>query len=95
MAELEEDGDVTMKIKGVSPLKQMLSWIFLGKRLLRDEKYSLFCSRCNTKMDKIQKKEIIIDICPRCGGMFLDNGEINKLVSISKKGEKKNGSKKK
>lgn len=74
-----------MKIKGVSPCRQKLEWIFLGKRSLLDEKYLLRCSRCSSKMQKVQRKNTIIDMCPRCGGIFLDYGEINKLVELSKK----------
>lgn len=72
-----------MKVKGVSPCRQKLAWIFLGQRLPLDEKYKLSCSRCKAKMEKVQKKNSIIDLCPRCGGMFLDHGEINKLVKLS------------
>ena len=79
----EEDGN--MRKKGVSPFQQKFAWIFLGKRLLKDEKYTLRCSRCNAKMQKVQKKNTIIDLCPHCGGIFLDHGEINKLVKLSKK----------
>ena len=83
-----------MRIDGVSPLRQKFAWIFLGKRLLRDERYQLSCSRCGAKMEKIQKENVIIDLCPRCGGLFLDKGEIDKLASFSNKKGKQNGSKK-
>lgn len=77
------------KVKGVNPLKQKLAWIFLGRRLPLDEKYSLSCARCGAKMQKVQKQNTIIDLCPRCGGMHLDRGEINKLVKLSNKKSKK------
>lgn len=82
----------------VGKCKQKLAWIFLGKRLLLSEKYSLKCPRCGSKLKKINKEitsieHVAIDVCPNCQGMWLDDGEIEKLVSLSK-GENKQKSKK-
>ena len=47
-------------------------------------------------MDEITKESITIDVCPNCNGMFLDDGEIEKLLKLKptkKKGETKNGKK--
>lgn len=33
-------------------------------------------------MDKIEKEQVVIDVCPFCGGIFLDDGEIDKLGKI-------------
>jgi Zn-finger nucleic acid-binding protein len=59
---------------------------------------TLSCPRCNTSMAKIDKDTIIIDVCPSCKGMWLDNGEVEKLANIPSvktinktKGEKKDG----
>ncbi len=51
---------------------------------------TLKCPRCSIAMDKISKGDVVIDICPSCRGMWLDDREIDKLVEISKqnKGEK-------
>lgn len=48
-------------------------------------------------MDKIKKNNIVIDICRKCNGMWLDDNEINKLVKMSKKqgGKSKDGKKNK
>ena len=40
-------------------------------------------------MKKIKKSDVVIDICQKCNGMWLDDKEIDKLVKISKGG--KNG----
>ncbi|MBU0471419.1 MAG: zf-TFIIB domain-containing protein [Nanoarchaeota archaeon] len=78
---------------GTSKLKQKLSWIFIGKRLLLSDDNTLICPRCSSKLDKIKKNEIVIDVCPFCQGMWLDDGEIEKLSKLNKK-VKKNGEKK-
>ena len=81
------------KKNGTSKLKQRLSWIFLGERLLLSDNNTLICPRCSSKLDKIEKNKIVIDICPFCQGMWLDDGEIEKLSKLNKK-LKKNGKKK-
>ncbi|MDD5650382.1 MAG: zf-TFIIB domain-containing protein [Candidatus Nanoarchaeia archaeon] len=42
----------------------------------------LKCPRCNINMEKITKKGITIDKCKKCKGLWLDNGEIEKLLNI-------------
>jgi Zn-finger nucleic acid-binding protein len=74
-------------IKGTSPCIQKLAWIFTGKRLLLDDKHRIPCSRCGAKMDKIHKETVTIDICPNCKGVFLDDGEIDKLAKLGAKGQ--------
>ena len=54
----------------------------------------LKCPRCSVAMKKIKKSNVLIDICPDCNGMWLDDNEIYKLIQISKRGMK-NGKKKK
>jgi Zn-finger nucleic acid-binding protein len=62
----------------------------------------LDCPRCSRAMTKINKEDVIIDVCPSCKGMWLDSGEIEKLTGMTKssqdkqknnrnKGEKKDG----
>ena len=45
----------------------------------------LLCPRCKVYMDKLVKNDVVIDVCARCGGMWVDAGEIQKLAEI--KGE--------
>lgn len=85
-AEPEADGKM-LKIKktGMSKIKQRLLWIFFGKRLLLSDDNNLTCPRCYSRLDKIEKKDIVIDVCPFCQGMWLDDGEIAKLSKLNKK----------
>jgi hypothetical protein len=40
----------------------------------------LLCPRCGKYMKKLIKNSIIIDVCLKCGGMWADKGEIEKLA---------------
>jgi hypothetical protein len=38
------------------------------------------CPVCDTTMKEIEKNGIMIDICPDCKGVWLDRGELEKLL---------------
>lgn len=41
----------------------------------------MYCPVCdNVKMREVQKNDILIDICPACKGVWLDRGELDKLM---------------
>ena len=44
----------------------------------------LDCPRCHTNMKKIKKNKVTLDICSSCQGMWIDKGEIEKLLNIEK-----------
>ncbi|MBN2881833.1 zf-TFIIB domain-containing protein [Candidatus Woesearchaeota archaeon] len=80
-------------MKKIGRTKQFLSWLFLGRRLNLSEDVILICPRCNSKLKKVQKEKITIDVCPHCNGMWLDDGEIDKLVKKVKTNGKKTNKK--
>jgi len=45
----------------------------------------LKCPRCHKDMKKLKKNGVIIDICTKCGGMWLDEGEVEKLSRMRRK----------
>jgi hypothetical protein len=45
----------------------------------------LLCPRCGKYMKKLIKNSIIIDVCLKCGGMWADKGEMEKLAKEVKK----------
>ena len=95
LAEEEQEVDgkmVNIKKTETNKFKQKLWWIFFGKRYLLSDDNTLICPRCSSKLDKIEKNKIIIDVCPFCQGMWLDDGEIEKLFELNK-GVRKNGKK--
>ncbi len=42
----------------------------------------LMCPRCKIEMKKLVKKDVVIDVCKRCKGMWADAGELEKLAKI-------------
>lgn len=38
------------------------------------------CPNCDTQMQEINRNEIHIDMCPTCRGVWLDRGELEKLL---------------
>lgn len=52
--------------------------IFKKKKKVHGEELFL-CPRCKVNMEKLKKGDVILDVCLKCGGMWLDNGEIEKL----------------
>ena len=48
----------------------------------------LLCPRCNIEMKKIKKHDVIIDVCKKCNGMWLDDKEIDKLAMLAQRGGK-------
>jgi len=49
----------------------------------------LLCPRCRIEMKKLVKKHVVIDICKKCKGMWVDAGELEKLGEIAKEEVKK------
>jgi len=43
----------------------------------------LLCPRCNIEMKKLIKNDVVLDICSKCKGMWVDNGELYKLAKIA------------
>ena len=75
--------DNTGHMRGASRFKHVISKLFLGKRLKLSDNVDLKCPRCCSKMENVKKEGVIIDVCPFCNGMFLDDGEIEKLVQLA------------
>jgi len=51
------------------------------------EKY-LLCPRCSINMKKLVKEDVTIDVCKKCGGMWVDAGELGKLAKITREESK-------
>jgi len=53
------------------------------KNRLRELHY-LHCPKCGTKLEETVIKEVTVDICPACHGIFLDAGELEKITVMPK-----------
>jgi uncharacterized protein len=60
-----------------------LNWF--RKKDAETGEYIFKCFRDGTSMRKIKKKGVILDVCPKCGGMWVDGDEIDKLYSLGRK----------
>ena len=40
----------------------------------------LLCPNCNTSMQNVARSGVEIDMCPSCRGVWLDRGELEKLL---------------
>jgi uncharacterized protein len=49
------------------------------------DEIKLLCPRCKINMKKIKKHDVVIDVCHKCNGMWLDDNEIEKLISMGEK----------
>lgn len=50
------------------------------------------CPNCEVVMNEVNKSGINIDVCPKCMGVWLDKGELDKIIERSKEEESYNGS---
>ena len=55
----------------------MIKKLFKKKRI-DEEQFP--CPRDGKLMDKKVINDVVIDICPKCKGIWLDDDEINKLI---------------
>ncbi len=42
------------------------------------------CPVCSIPMDEVSKSGVQIDVCPRCKGVWLDRGELNRLLESAR-----------
>ena len=46
---------------------------------------TLNCPFCKTPMEKIKRADVTVDRCPNCLGIWLDKGELDKIIIKRKK----------
>jgi Zn-finger nucleic acid-binding protein len=39
----------------------------------------LTCLKCTSVLDKARVEDVEVDVCPACGGLWLDHGEVERL----------------
>ena len=46
----------------------------------------MMCPRCNTTvLDERERQGVVVDVCPSCRGVWLDRGELEKLMTFAKR----------
>ena len=74
-------------------MRKKLIESFEGENICADCKIEILLSReaiftCpvdNTPMQKIHNQEIIIDKCPKCNGIWLNEGELEAIQELSRR----------
>jgi uncharacterized protein len=44
------------------------------------------CPVCGARLIEIERSGVMVDICPSCKGVWLDRGEIDKIIEVESKG---------
>ena len=43
----------------------------------------LMCPNCNASMTEVKRNDVAFDMCPTCRGVWLDRGELDKIIERS------------
>ena len=49
----------------------------------------LLCPNCQVGMREVERRGVLIDVCPQCGGVWLDKGELEKLLAEAEEGARR------
>jgi Zn-finger nucleic acid-binding protein len=41
----------------------------------------MLCPRCGVLLNELTKVGVVVDVCDRCRGMWMDRGELEKIVA--------------
>jgi uncharacterized protein len=55
--------------------------------IIYGENIMIKCPHCEVVMNEVRKLEINIDVCPKCMGVWLDKGELEKTIELDIKEE--------
>lgn len=44
----------------------------------------LMCPNCNASMNEVRRNDVQIDMCPSCRGVWLDRGELEKILATGR-----------
>jgi Zn-finger nucleic acid-binding protein len=50
--------------------------------MAQDAAANLCCVKCNSILDKATFQGLEVDLCPKCGGLWLDRGEITRAAKL-------------
>ena len=45
------------------------------------------CPLCDVPMKEVERRGVLVDLCPECKGVWLDKGELDKLLAASREYE--------
>ena len=83
--------DVCPKCKGIwldkgELLKDIILTNYLNNHIGTKSRSPMVCPRCGMTMDIEKAEDIEVDVCLTCGGVWLDENELEKLKDVSREG---------
>ena len=51
----------------------------------------LLCPNCNTSMQTVSRSGVELDMCPSCRGVWMDRGELEKVLGAVREGPEDRG----
>lgn len=48
----------------------------------------MVCPRCQSELLEVNRYGVMVDVCPSCGGIWLDKGELSKVIDAMKRAER-------
>jgi Zn-finger nucleic acid-binding protein len=73
-------------------LKKRKLALDLSRQLAADEKkrlrdlHHMHCPKCGMKMEEVRFRDLDVEVCFSCNGIFLDKGEIDVIAAPQQKG---------
>jgi hypothetical protein len=90
-SEKEEEYFKLQELKKIKKMREEAAGELAVKEKERlKELHWLRCPKCGLELDEVEYRGVTVDACYSCGGMFLDQGEIDKIVAFEKQGDKVN-----
>lgn len=82
----EQEYFITQEVARLAKLReQHLAKQKAEERQKMKELHHLRCAKCGQKMETTTLEGVEIEICPDCGGLYLDSGELVKILDEKKR----------
>jgi Zn-finger nucleic acid-binding protein len=56
----------------------------MRQNTLEDAMPLMMCPNCNASMQEVKRADVAFDMCPTCRGIWLDRGELEKILAGAK-----------
>jgi len=80
-SEQEEEYILRQELEKIKKLREeAASETAEQEKVALKELHWMRCPKCGMELDEVNFKNVVVDACFACGGMFFDHGEIDKIV---------------
>ena len=86
-SEHEQDYFIRQEMARLKKLREdHMAHTAAAERQKQKELHYLHCAKCGQKMETTTLESIEIEVCPDCGGVYLDAGELDKILDVKRRG---------